>query len=69
MKRETFTLQDAKNTQMLQLLQWKKVLTQKVYFKLLRHAMKENEKCTEPYKIFRGTDIDQWIHNYMNNTK
>ena len=59
------TISDAMKTQNRQLLQWKSVLKPEKYILLLEHVISENVGVTEGDKIFRGNQIDMFVHNNL----
>jgi hypothetical protein len=64
----TFTMQDALKVQEEQILRWGKVLSDKAYSMLCLGIMRKNAKgYKSPYDVFRGTDIDNFIHNEIMN--
>jgi hypothetical protein len=67
MKKDTFTIDNAIEIQSEQLLKWKKVLQTDVFYEMLDYCQKTNVIAKNTYDIQRGTNLDQWIHNYMNN--
>lgn len=65
--KKEFTLIDGLNTQMKQLLSWKKKLNAECYDSLLGYAAKENERLSpnaSGYDVVRGTDLDRHIGNW-----
>lgn len=62
-----FTLEEAHKIQIEHLIKWAKVLKTSVYLALLSHAIKSNKEVTDPYKVFRGSDISCWVENYSYN--
>ena len=60
-----FTMEDAIRIQSEQLVEWAKVLKPEAYIMLLQHAIKSNSKCKNPYEVFRGVDIENYIHNHI----
>jgi hypothetical protein len=68
MKQETFTMIDALEVQRRNLLQWKQILKQDAYEALLMHVASANAKgYKSPYDVIRGSDISQFMQNYMMN--
>lgn len=58
-------MKDALCIQLEQLSEWAKVLQPQVYVALLNYAVECNKRTTEPYLVFRGSDITTWVQNYM----
>lgn len=63
--RDEFSMESALMIQKEQLDGWKKVLKQESYEKLEKYAFEDNKTKSIPRDIFRGTDIDNWIHNNL----
>lgn len=59
------SVSDAMKAQNRQLLQWKSVLKPEKYILLLEHVIKENVGVQEGDKIFRGSQIDMFVHNNL----
>ncbi len=66
-KMENFTIQEAIKIQQDQLLYWKKVLLPHVYNDMVGYCNSWNESATKTNHVKRGTELDQWLHNYMIN--
>lgn len=67
---DNFTKEDAIKIQRDQLDQWAKILKPEVFAKLEAHAIADNDhvSISNPFEIFRGTRIDNYLHNeFMNN--
>lgn len=65
---QDFTMQDAMNVQLEQITRWAKVLNTDAYLMLLKGIAKKNAKgYKSPYDVFRGNDIDMFIHNEIMN--
>jgi hypothetical protein len=61
-----FTMDDALKIQMDNLKQWKKVLNQSTYIKLLDEVIILNNKgYSSPYDVCRGSDITSILQNLM----
>jgi hypothetical protein len=45
---------------------WKKILIPTVYKDLEKWATENNDKAKNIYDIMRGSDLDNYIHNYFN---
>ena len=60
-----FTLEQALAVQADQLRHWKKLLKPHVYEMLKEECEKKNKNVTDPYHIFRGTNMDNFIHNLI----
>jgi hypothetical protein len=59
-----FTMQDALAIQSEHIGKWAKVLNINALDMLVREANKRNKKgYKSPYNVFRGGDIDMFIHN------
>lgn len=67
MTNKEFTIDDAITVQARQLLQWKKVLQPEVFYAMLAWCDQCNASATKTDHIKRGTNLDNWLHNYMNN--
>ena len=66
LKSEEFTMQDALDIQKEQLAKWQMVLKDDVYNDLYHFVSRMNSKgYKSPYNVFRGTQIDGYIANYM----
>lgn len=64
---KTFTIEDALKIQHDQMMWWKKVLKRHFWLKLEAHVVELNKNLPkDPYCLFRGTEIDNWV---MNNCK
>lgn len=76
---KTFNLAAGFATQAQQLKEWQSILKEEVFAKLQNHCKELNEKLIEGtatdcwgkllpqsgYSVFRGTDMDNWIHNNL----
>lgn len=60
---EEFTLEVALSIQEMQLKEWETVLKPEVFAKLSAYVLKQNEGVTNPYHVFRGTEISCVIGN------
>ena len=61
-----FTLENAIEIQSEQIERWGSVLNTEAYNKLLKEVLKCNAKgYKSPYDVFRGGDIDMFIHNNL----
>lgn len=60
-----FTMNDALKVQKEQLKGWQKILKPEAFDKLQKHAEEKNKITKDPYKVFRGTDIHNFIHNNL----
>ena len=63
--KETFTVEDGIAVQTKQLAQWKKLLKAKVYRDLEKWATSENHLKTSGFFVVRGTDLDNYVANYL----
>lgn len=64
------TLTDILKIQLEQLTEWSEVLNTEAYLLLLKKAMKENAKgYSDPYHVWRGTDMSNFIANLYRNDK
>lgn len=64
----TFTIEDALEIQKEQVLRWGKVLSDKAYNMLCLGIMRKNAKGYKSASdVFRGVDIDMYIHNEIMN--
>ena len=61
-----FTVADGIEVQTEQLKRWKSKLLPHVYKAVHERTIRDNDKATCGYEIFRGTDIDTLILNYPN---
>jgi hypothetical protein len=63
-----FTMEKALQVQHFQLCQWAKVLNADAYWMLVKEANRQNEKgYKSPCDVFRGVDIENFIHNWIMN--
>jgi len=69
MDKKEFTLADAIRIQNDQLLRWKSVLKPEIYLLLLEHVCMKNIGTMEADKVFRGQDIDMYVHNNLMKSK
>ncbi|HEX7904837.1 MAG TPA: hypothetical protein VF487_13255 [Chitinophagaceae bacterium] len=60
-----FTLKEAFAIQKDQLNDWKTILKDEIYLMLMAECQKRNRDVIDPFEVFRGTDMDQFIYNYM----
>lgn len=60
-----FTLQRGQLIVSKQLEQWKSVLKPEKYSLLEKHVQTVNKNITNPYQLFRGNDMYNWIHNNL----
>ena len=68
MTTETFTIEDAIAIQREHFLRWSIVLNAKAILMLANEIRKRNkEGYKSPYDVFRGGDIDMFIHNEIMN--
>lgn len=51
--------------QLKHLEQWRKVLKFEAFEMLVMKCQEENKHTFDPYKIFRGTEMDNYIHNVI----
>ena len=59
-----FTMEKAYLIQLQHLQSWCNVLKHEAYMMLLDEMLRRNAKGYEsPYDVFRGTDMDAFIHN------
>lgn len=63
-QRKDFTLADAFNIQSEQLAEWETKLNFSCYVALLDKAEEANKNVTDPYHVFRGTDMSNFIANW-----
>lgn len=64
--RPEFTLAEAFKIQANQIAEWKLVLKPSVHKALLQHAREHNESVINPYDVFRGVQIAEWVNNHIN---
>lgn len=63
-----FTMQDAMNVQSEQVARWAKVLNTEALLMLEKGIAERNSKGYKTaYDVFRGVDIDMFIHNEIMN--
>lgn len=61
-----FTVDKGLEVQAHQLFRWKSILKPEKYEKLQLHIAEENGKVMKNgYEVFRGTSIDNWVHNNL----
>jgi hypothetical protein len=60
-----FKVEDGIRIQSYQLDRWKTVLIPEAYNMLLEYATRNNHTAVSGYDICRGTELDNYIHNYM----
>ena len=63
-QRDEFTLDDALRVQKEQILKWKPKIVPELYKAIWAEAHKLNKNVENPYRVFRGSDIDNFIHNW-----
>jgi len=62
--RKAFTVRDGLDIQTEQLSRWKELLNEKSYLLLLEEIAKQNKlEMRDGYAVFRGSDIDTFVHN------
>ena len=64
MKTQDFTVEMAIEIQKEHLAKWKRLLKSRVYLDLEKWATENNHLAVTGYEIKRGTDLDNFIHNY-----
>lgn len=62
----TFTMSDALEIQVEQFAKWSKVLKPEVSIAMHEWLMVMNKHVKTPEQVRRGTDLDQFVANYMN---
>jgi len=62
---EQFTVEQGLGVQAKQLAQWKSILIPEVYEALHEYATRNNGKAKTGYDICRGSNLDNYIGNYM----
>ena len=63
---DLFTVERGFEVKAKQLFKWKSILKAKKYEKLQLHIAEENGKVMKSgYEVFRGTAIDNWVHNNL----
>lgn len=60
-----FTLQHGLKIQDEQLAGWKLILLPEVYEALHEYATRKNHEAKTGYDVRRGTDLDNYVGNYM----
>ena len=65
MERKEFTVEDGIEIQRDHLSRWKSVLLPEVYEALEEYALRTNHEANSGYDIRRGTNLDNYIGNYM----
>ena len=64
-----FTIENGIEIQSMQLAGWKELLKDEVFEDLKTWATENNHLKTNGYAIVRGTDLDNYIANYIRNKK
>ena len=65
MKEKQFTIEQGLEVQAKQLAEWKSILINEVYEALYEYATRKNHEAKTGWDIRRGTDLDNYIGNYM----
>jgi hypothetical protein len=65
MKTTKFTLKEAFNIQAKDLMMWDSILNDKTSILLWKEALRRNIGVTDPYDVFRGSDISYFIENLV----
>ena len=65
MERKTFTIEDGIEIQTQHLSQWKTILINEAYEALEEYAKRNNDKAKTGYDICRGSELNNYISNYM----
>ena len=65
MLKSEFTVEEGLEIQSIQLARWKTILIPEVYKALEEYAQRENHLATNGSEVCRGTDLDNYIGNYM----
>jgi len=58
-----FTLKEAFNIQAKDLMMWDSILNDKTSILLWKEALRRNIGVTDPYDVFRGSDISCFLQN------
>jgi hypothetical protein len=59
----TFTINDALEVQQENLRRWRTILNDRTFALLSNEAKARNINIKNPYDVFRGTDMDNYVHN------
>ena len=65
MEEKAFTIELGLEIQAKQLAEWKSILLPEVYEALYEYATRKNHEAKLGYDVRRGTDLDNYIGNYM----
>lgn len=65
MEKKEFTIEDGIKIQTSHLADWKTVLIAEAYEALEEYATRNNEAARSGYNICRGTELSNYISNYM----
>jgi hypothetical protein len=65
MEEKAFTIELGLEVQAKQLAEWKSILLPEVYEALYEYATRHNSEAKIGWDIRRGTDLNNYIGNYM----
>jgi hypothetical protein len=65
MREKQFTVEQGLEVQAEQLAGWKTILIPEVYEALYEYATRHNSEAKTGWDICRGTNLDNYIGNYM----
>lgn len=68
--RNEFTFEDAVTIQRENIDGWYLVLKPEIFIALVAEQARQNaQPNTDPYKVWRGQAIDEWVLNYINDAR